>query len=106
MMDKSMRAKQFLPFDSLKGLKEAIFLKDYEHERIAKKDISIDDLNLISENMMKTDKNSIVKIKYYNDGYYHEIIGNVKINIYDKFIKINGLKIEFDNIYLYEILNK
>ena len=37
MMDLKDKAKQFLPFDSLKGFMEKIKLKEYEHERLKKR---------------------------------------------------------------------
>ena len=40
MMEREKRAKQFAPFDALTGLKDAIRLKEYEHNAKMKKDLS------------------------------------------------------------------
>ena len=104
MMDLKDRAKQFLPFDSLKGFMEKIKLKEYEHERLKKGDLSIDKINEISINLSNTEKNNLIYIKYFNDGYYIELKGNVKIDYIDKIIKINNKIINFDDIFDYQII--
>ena len=39
-MPRIERARQFAPFDALKGLSEALRIKEYEHDRILKGDLS------------------------------------------------------------------
>ena len=39
-MPRGDRARQFAPFDALKGLQQALRLKEYEHDRIEKGDIT------------------------------------------------------------------
>ena len=52
-MPRAQRAKQFAPFDALKGLKDAIKLKEYEHEKKLKGELSeekiVEILNEMSE---------------------------------------------------------
>ena len=45
------RAKQFLPFDALKGLQEALREKEIEYE--AKKDLSEDTLHELNNKLIK-----------------------------------------------------
>lgn len=103
-MTNDLRAKQFLPFDALKGLNEALRLKEYEHERSLKCDLSPDILERISNNMMNIDSDSIVEIKYFYDGYYKNIKGHVKIDYIKKELIINDIKISFDDIFDFIIL--
>ena len=39
-MPRGDRARQFAPFDALKGLQQALRLKEYEHDKTMKGDIS------------------------------------------------------------------
>lgn len=98
-MSMNDRARQFLPFDALKGLKEALRLKEYEHERIMKKDISDEKISYISRMLGQITKNDYVYLKYYDDGHYFQVEGKCKID-YNKFlIKFEEKTIRFENIY-------
>lgn len=92
------RARQFLPFEALKGLEEALRLKEYEHERVLKNDISEDIINKISNTLFEYSKNNIYEVKYYNDGIYLYEKGKMKLNAISRFIIINDIKISFDDI--------
>ena len=98
MMEREKRAKQFAPFDALTGLKDAIRLKEYEHDAKMKKDLSDDIIEKISNNMKLVDKKTIVKIKYFDNGHEIEYVGNIKLNIIDLYILIKNKIINFDNI--------
>ena len=98
MMEREKRAKQFAPFDALTGLKDAIRLKEYEHDAKMKKDLSDDIIEKISNNMKLVDKKTIVKIKYFDNGHEIEYVGNIKLNIIDLYIVIKNKIINFDNI--------
>ncbi len=88
------RAKQFLPFDALKGLQEALREKEIEYEE--KKELSEDTLAELNNKFNQIEKGSFVKIRYYRNGRYSEIKGIVtyidyikrKIQI-DKIVNIN-----------------
>ena len=41
-MTQSDRAKQFMPFDAMKGLKEALRDREERHSRVEKRDLSED----------------------------------------------------------------
>ncbi|MGM9971699.1 MAG: hypothetical protein ACI35W_04760 [Anaeroplasmataceae bacterium] len=98
-MPMEKRAKQFLPFDALKGLREAIRLKEIEHERILKRDISPDKALKISNTLINLEPNSKGTILYYNDGLYYEACGNIKLDIVNKKIKIDNLDIDLDDLF-------
>lgn len=97
-MPLSDRARQFLPFDALKGLQDALRLKEFEHERIEKGDLAPDRINKISDTLFNLKKNDNVNIRYYNDGHYFDISGKAKLNVIEKFIIVNETKISFDDI--------
>ena len=89
------RAKQFLPFDALKGLQEALREKEIEYEE--KKELSEDTLAELNNKFNQIEKGSFVKIRYYRNGRYSEIKGIVTYIDYIK-RKIQIDKIENINI--------
>ena len=94
VVNRIARAKQFLPFDALKGLQEALREKEIEYEE--KKELSEETLAELNNVFNKIEKGSFVKIRYYRNGRYKEIEGIVtyidyikrKIQI-DKIVNIN-----------------
>ena len=99
-MNKVARAKQFLPFDALKGLQEALREKEREYEE--KKDLSEDTLNDLNNKFNQIDNGSLVKITFYKNGKYSEIKGRVtNIDYVKKKIQINK---EY-NINICDIVN-
>ncbi len=97
---KSSRAKQFLPFDALKGLQEALREKEIEYEE--KRELSEETLNELDSIFNRIEVGCKVKIKYYKNRKYNEIIGLVtSIDLIKKKIQINK---EF-NISVSDIAN-
>lgn len=83
------RAKQFLPFDALKGLKEALREKEIEYEE--RKELSEEILQELNNRFNQLEKGKYVKLKYYKNGRYSEIRGLVtNINYIKKIIQIDG----------------
>ena len=76
-MPRQERAKQFAPFDALKGLQEALRMKEYEHERQQKGDVPEEKILEISANLQKIDKSSLIEIKYFFDGYEKNYSGRI-----------------------------
>ena len=100
VVNKILRAKQFLPFDALKGLQEALREKEREYEE--KKDLSEDTLNELNNKFNQIDNGSLVKITFYKNGKYSEIKGRVtNIDYVKKKIQINK---EY-NINICDIVN-
>ena len=66
------RAKQFLPFDALKGLQEALREKEIEHEE--KIELSEEILAELNNNFNKIEIGSKVRIKFYKNMKYIEIV--------------------------------
>lgn len=98
-MTNGERARQFAPFDSLKGLHDALRLKEYEHERIEKGDLPQEKIEEISNTILKLNKNQMVEITYFYDGYYKKTVGKSRVNFLENYIQVNNFKINFDDIY-------
>lgn len=97
MQSKLQRAKQFLPFDSLKGFYELI--EKEEKQKDNKKELSEDILSNINKVMLNIKKNDNVLIKHYHNEKYIETIGKVKkIDKINKIIYLDNTKIYFDDV--------
>lgn len=109
-MPRSKRAAQFAPFDALKGLQEALKLKEYEHTRTQKIEVSEEESREISAIISTIEKGDTLFIKYYNeeDQHYHDVEGSAKPNFIEGYIEIQNSgkisKIMIDDIK--EIENK
>lgn len=93
----SERAKQFMPFDALKGFKEALRAK--EKLVVEKKELSDDDVYQLNEALSALKKGMLVEASYYADGEYILQKGIVtKLNKSLKYLVIVKTKIEFDSL--------
>lgn len=104
-MPRSDRAKQFMPFDALKGLQKALRMKEYQHERVEKGDLDEEKIAKITKNLTNLDKNSKISVNYYDDGHYKTIIGRAKILYEESVLMIDNKKINFDEIFDVGIVN-
>lgn len=99
-MPRSERAKQFAPFDALKGLKKALRLKEYEHDRMVRGDIDDETIDKISKQLQKIKKNDTIYIKYFEDGYYKELKEKVKrIDVNKREVELESKTIFFDDLF-------
>ena len=92
------RAKQFLPFDALKGLQEALKEKEIEYEE--RKELSEETLNDLDTILNRIEIGNIISIKYYKNRRYSEMNGTVtKIDFIKKKIQIeNNINISIAEI--------
>lgn len=93
----SDRARQFLPFDALKGFKQAI--KEREKIKVEKIELSEEMAEVLSFKLTQIKKGMMIKIKHYLDEEYIETIGLVsEFNETFRYLKIVKTKIMFDDI--------
>lgn len=78
-MPRAERAKQFMPFDALKGLQDALRLKEYKNERIEMGDLSEDEITEISNTLASLEKNDVVEVQVYIDGHLKSFRGVSKL---------------------------
>lgn len=96
-MDRADRAKQFMPFDPLKGFREA--LHDKEKIRVPKMELSEEAKEELDERLHQINKFDMVTIVYYKDQEYLKITGIVsRFDVSARIIKIVNTKIPFDDI--------
>ncbi len=103
-MDKSERAKQFMPFDALKGLHEALAIKEFAHEKIEKQELLEEDVSRISNTLLQLHNHDLVEVQYFLDGHIYSTFGEVKLSLAEHFIIVGNTKIYLEN--LQDIKNK
>lgn len=83
-----MRAKQFLPFDSLKGFHE--YLKNKERIVVERKHLSNDEYEELNRKIIQIKKGMMIKVVYYEGDQAIEVEGLVtKIDLeFTKSIRI------------------
>lgn len=86
-----------MPFDALKGFKEAI--KEKERIVVEKKEMTEDLYEELNLEFKKIKKGSIVKVIYYSKNEYIEYTGMVsEVNESARYIKVVKEKISLDDI--------
>ena len=98
-MPLSQRAKQFAPFDALKGFNEAIFeVRDRkeEVEKIILSQEQLEDMNRVITSLKKGDR---IKIRYYHHGRYIRLSGYYQtVDEIDRVLIFNGQRIRLGDI--------
>lgn len=99
-MTRENRAKQFMPFDAMKGLAEALRDREERHSRIPKHDISEEAQEHISQVLLHVEKGSKVFLEYYSNFHDVEKEGIVSdMNRDLHFFRVDEEKILFDDLY-------
>lgn len=97
-MDRSDRAKQFMPFDALKGFREA--LKEREKVFVPKRVLSEEQLEELDRKLSMVKKGDVVTVEYFCNGEYVRVTGKVTdVDGMDKSIKIANTKLDLSEIY-------
>lgn len=97
------RAKLFMPFDALQGLKEEI--RKREELKVNKKVLSYEQDMELDNIIRKLKKDDLIRIRYYSGLNYIETIDRIKkIDvIYNNIVLLNTI-ISFDDIIDIELL--
>lgn len=104
MMMREERARQFAPFDAMKGLQEALRDREERHSRVDKHDISEEQMERNSEVFAKITKGTVVRMEFYRG--FHDITVTGKVTTIDtvfQFLKLGTEKYLFSDIYTIEI---
>ena len=103
MLTRLERAKQFLPFDALKGFKELI--KQVERVKVNKKELTEENIEKLSKTILSLEKGMMVKVIYFEQDEYLKLEGIVsKIDITNRFIMIVKKRISLDDIFEIEVV--
>ena len=94
------RAKQFMPFDAMKGLQAALREREERHSRVERRVLDEEVLEANSAVLARISKGSVVSLRCYSA--FHEVTkrGTVtELNTAFRFLRLDGEKIAFDDIY-------
>ena len=105
-MPRINRAAQFAPFDALKGLQEALRVKEFEHDKIAKSELSEEQAKRLSKILLEFDKGDVLEVTYFKDGYYINESGSANFIPEEGLLVVAEIKIPIDNISNIENLSK
>ena len=99
-MNKASRAAQFMPFDAMKGLQEALRAKEEKLARVQKSELSEEQKAKLSLILQKLEKGASVTVTFYRNGHYITFSGQVnEKNLPFKYITIDNNKIFFEDVF-------
>ena len=99
------RAKQFLPFDAMKGLTEALREREERRTRVERKQLDEGEIELISRALTRAEIGTSVRVCFYLDGHYVTVDGRVRERSAEgRYIVLEEGKIFFEDIISLEIL--
>lgn len=105
-MTRAERAKQFAPFDAMKGLQEALRDREERHLRVEKHEISEDMAERNSRIILKLERGTKVELFYYCAFHDVKKRGTITdIDITFKKLKLGREWVWFDDIYAIQILD-
>lgn len=96
-MDRADRAKQFMPFDALKGFREA--LREKERILVPKRDLSEEQKEEIDRKLHQVKRNDMITVEFFQDGEYVQVTGLVSgMDTDSRILRIVNTRIPFENI--------
>lgn len=105
-MSRVDRAKQFLSFDAVKGLQEALREREEKFSRVKRHEFSEDRKEELSQILSRINRDTEVIVTFYRKGHYYELQGQVlAMNTVYQYLLIGELKIFFEDIYSLSIIN-
>ena len=104
-MSREERAKQFMPFAALKGYELA--LREKEKIVVPKIELSEDYAQELDYCMRQVEQNDMVKVVYFNNNEYLQIIGLVaRKDKTTRILKVVNTNVSFSDIFEITILKK
>lgn len=105
-MTREERAKQFMPFDAMKGLQKALREREERHSRVEKRELSDEIYEKNSKVLLKVQKGMKVELYYFHAFHNKRKVGTVtKVDRIYKYLKLEEEKIFFDDIYAIRIID-
>lgn len=96
-MEQADRAKQFMPFDALKGFREV--LAEKERIIVPKRELSEEQKAELNLKLNQIQKKDMIMVEYFQNDEYVQVTGMVsRLDKTSRILKIVNTKIEFDNI--------
>ena len=100
MMPRNERAKQFMPFDGVKGLREALAEVERRHDAQPKRELSEEAAQYLDRMLRSISPGQVVRITYYDGAQEAECIGRVvSVDPIMGYLKIGVRKYPFEDLY-------
>ena len=98
-MNRADRAKQFAPFDALRGLREALAKQEEAHERQEKRELSEEEQAAIEQALVELTRGDDVEALCFEDGKYIKVVGTVvRVDTNFRYLQIGEGRIAFSNL--------
>lgn len=96
-MSRENRAKQFMPFDALKGFREA--LAEKERILVPRRELSEEQKEKLNQELKSIKRNDVLTVEYYHQGEYVRITGMVsRIDANGMFLTVANKDIPCEDI--------
>lgn len=96
-MDRADRAKQFLPFDALRGFREALAAK--ERILVDRRELSEEQKEELDRKLRQIKKKDIITVEYFEKDAYLSVTGMVaSIDESSRILRLVNKKIPFQDI--------
>lgn len=106
-MTRQARAKQFLAFDAMKGLSEALKEREERRNAVEKIELCEEDAEKISRELSKMEKGCKVKVTFYRGKRYETVTGTAeKVDFPHRFFTIGERRVYFEDVYRLETEEK
>lgn len=95
-----------MAFDAMKGLSEALRDREERHLRVEKHDISDEAIEQNSRVLSALTRGMRVRLEYYRA--FHDVVGEgrvTELSMPFKYLRLDGEKVIFENIYKIEIID-
>ncbi|MBQ8177973.1 MAG: YolD-like family protein [Clostridia bacterium] len=105
MVNREDRAKQFMPFDALKGLQEELRRREERRLRVDKHELTEEETERLNSLLTRLNKGDKLEVVYYKNGRYIKTEGTLKkLNATMQFIETENARIYFDDVFDIKIL--
>lgn len=103
MLTRLERAKQFLPFEALNGLKEELRRREIQYTQ--KKELSEEKSEELEETLRNLSVGEYIVVTYYNNGKYNRLRGRmIYLNPLKKTLNVSKIEIPLKDIYNIDVL--
>ena len=98
-MRREERAKQFLPFDAMKGLAAAMRREEERATRVDRIELGEEDAALLSSALSHIRRGEAISVTYYDGGHYRTLCGQVtEMDEIRRILKVGATSIPFDDV--------
>ena len=99
-MTRLERAKQFMPFDAMKGLQEALRDREERHTRVERRELSEETRQQLDGALRRVQRGSPLQITAYRTFHELTLRGTVtEMNVPQRYLLLGDEKIFFEDIY-------